>query len=106
MRDKKRKMNKLKHQTKKSEMKECTFKPQLNKTATLSPSPKYKYYQLRKNLEGSYSKQRELQKVVQEQDNYELYGKHIQQAGRLIVYFLALTVVYSPKHSVYEKYKR
>ena len=32
-------------------MKECTFHPKINKQPILSPSPKYKYHDLQKNLE-------------------------------------------------------
>jgi hypothetical protein len=61
------------------ERKEWTFKPKLNKTATLSPSPKYKYYDLKKNLESSYTKQMQQRNAIKQRDNYELYGKYIKQ---------------------------
>lgn len=81
IRERKRKLKRSKRKYKKLETKECTFKPHINSKATLSPSPKYKYHDLRKNNPSSYSKQGRERKQVQDKDHFELYGKYVQKLG-------------------------
>lgn len=81
IRAKERNRRKLRRRSRRSEMKECTFKPHINKRATLSPSPKYKYHDLQKNRTSSYSKQGKAKLSQKHRDNHELYGKYIQSIG-------------------------
>ena len=61
-------------------LQECTFKPNINKT-TVSPSKKYKYYDLEKNKNHSYTRKGSLQRKRREREHYLLYGKHLEMTN-------------------------
>jgi hypothetical protein len=65
-------------------MKECTFKPKLNRKAVLSPSKKYRYYGYKSSTVESYSKEKHKKDVERERDVYQLYGKYARQLGKCI----------------------
>ena len=55
IRDRERKLKHKRKSSKKQVMKECTFRPEINQSSP-SPFPKYKYYDLEKNRDNSYTK--------------------------------------------------
>ena len=83
IRDRKRKLKKSRSRSKKKELRECSFRPVINETAVLSPSLKYKYYDLQKNYAHSYSQNGKQAKEIKDKDNYLLYGNLVQSLGKL-----------------------
>jgi len=82
IRERKRNISKKRKMSKNKLKKECTFKPKLNKTVNLSPSPHYKYYGHKSSVIESYSKERERKQEQKHIDMHELYGKYVQHIGK------------------------